>query len=495
MSRRSEASDLIYDSGAVDATFESSKVYTPYALARAVVEALRDHPNAKWLEPSHGEGVFLKALADVGVERGRIRAIDLDKRDAENDQFGFVSRGVDFLDWAGNTRERFDRIVGNPPYLAIRNLPPGMRERAASIQDLSGSFIGAASNVWYAFVVRAVNLLREGGALAFVLPSAAEYADYSRPMRESIRQKFSELEVFRCKRPLFDSVQEGTVVAIARGYKECGFRFARKLYATPERLISGLTNSRTSLAECPTASVSQRDKTILFSKIGKIRLGGVTGDAKYFVLTEKERQALKLPVASCKRVLTRARHLCSSVVSDNSWDRLRCAGERVWLFHPRMKDLENRYVSKYLLEGECNRSGFKVRSREPWYSTPLPSEVHGFMSGMSRFGPWICINQSMRLNATNTLYVITFDASIEANLRFAYALALLTSAVQKQLRKAERRYADGLRKFEPGAIARLALPVPPETRQYADAYSTAVDAMLCGERLRATAIADGAFGL
>src|SRR4051794_9884495 len=54
------------------------KIYTPFPLARAITNAVGDHAGAAWLEPSHGQGAFLRALADMRVPRERIRAIDLD---------------------------------------------------------------------------------------------------------------------------------------------------------------------------------------------------------------------------------------------------------------------------------------------------------------------------------------------------------------------------------------------------------------------------------
>jgi methylase of polypeptide subunit release factors len=110
---------------------ESCKVYTPSPLADAMIAALGDKPHLQWLEPSHGKGAFVEALARRGISKARIIAIDLDPTSAPGDKFAKVFRGVDFLRWATRTDCRFDRIVGNPPYIAISQLPVSLRGAAA----------------------------------------------------------------------------------------------------------------------------------------------------------------------------------------------------------------------------------------------------------------------------------------------------------------------------------------------------------------------------
>jgi len=222
----------------------SSKVYTPADLAEAIVRALGDEPQVSWLEPSHGEGVFVEALARLGVRKARIVAVDLDPATSAADSLATTFRGVDFLRWASETERRFDRIVGNPPFIAIKQLPPSLQKSAASVPDLDGRPIGRGANVWYSFVLASLRLLKRGGCLAFVLPSAAEFADYSAAIRQAVRKTFSSLELYRCERPLFENVQEGTLVAIARGYGRQPFVVRRKYFQTRAVLIHVLSQRR-----------------------------------------------------------------------------------------------------------------------------------------------------------------------------------------------------------------------------------------------------------
>lgn len=474
---------------------ESCKVYTPPPLARAIVRALSDAANASWLEPSYGNGVFLRAISDLAVTRERVRAIDLDCSASADDVLARVKRGVDFLAWSSTTSERFDRIVGNPPYVAISQLPASQRRVAACVSGFDGLPIGSCANTWYAFVLSALRLLRDGGSMGFILPSAVEYAEYASPLRTAIRYQFESLDLFRCRRPLFDDVQEGTVVVIARGYKRGPLRFRRREFSNAASLVAGLTRECSDgLRRCRVALPTTSSTAVTLSQVADIRLGGVTGDSKFFLLTEIERNSHQLPATACTPVVSKARHLSTAIISRADWEKLRLAGERVWLFNPRGVAVRHPEVQRYLGlavdKGGCNRSAYKIKGRAPWYNTPLPKQPHGFISGMSRHGPWISLNDFADLNATNTLYVITFAPRISADQRYGYALSFLCSRVQRQLRKTARRYADGLIKYEPSSITSLRLPPLPQRADIRSLYQEAVRCLLAGERHAARRIAD-----
>lgn len=474
---------------------KSCKVYTPSPLADAMITALGDEPDYTWLEPSHGTGAFVEALSRRNVKKERIVAIDLDPAPAPADVFARTIRATDFLRWSSRTRLHFDRIVGNPPYVAISQLPVSLRRTAAAVMDLSDNPIGNGANVWYAFVVASIRLLSRGGSLGFVLPSAAEFASYSATIRTAVRDAFQSVELYRCERPLFSEVQEGSIVAIARNYQGQPFRIARRRFPTPRALIAALCErQRISGKPCTERLHSEDSETIALGSVAQIRVGGVTGDAQYFLMNEDRRRGLKLPQAALTPVVSRARQLRSSFIDADVWTKLKQNGDRIWLFNPSESVKNHPSVKTYLRRrlGGCNRSAFKVANRRPWYRTPLPATPHAFISGMSQFGPWLCINEMPKLNATNTLYVASFDTATQ-NERYGYALAMMTSNVRKQLRRAGRRYADGLVKFEPSALASLRLPLLPRGLEYRPYYAKAVEALLNGCVRQAITIADSVF--
>ena len=469
-------------------------VPTPKDLAESIVKFLGDESHLRWLEPSHGTGVFVEAIARLSVQKERVIAIDLDPVVSPADKKATTYRRVDFLKWAQTTELKFDRIVGNPPYISIKRLPQSLRKTAASILDVNGKTIGVNANLWYAFVLASLRLLNEGGSLAFVLPSSAEFSNYSAAIRKSLHKTFRDLDLYRCTRPLFESVREGTIVAIAKGYGSGPCVVRRRRFSSRQELIRALTKTRKSPGRICRVNAKDASELVALKSVASIRLGGVTGDAAFFLMDEDKRQHFRLPTSALTRVLSKARHLRFAQIQREHWTQLRDSGERVWLFNPSAQLVrENSKVQRYLDldpgDGGCNRSAYKIAGRSPWYRTPLLGRADAFMSGMSRYGPYLCINEMQELRATNTLYVVTFFPANRQD-RYRWALALMTSIAQRQIRAIGRHYADGLVKYEPGPLGDIKLPtLKPET-DYRSLYEQAVAAVLVLDPAVAKDIAD-----
>jgi adenine-specific DNA-methyltransferase len=459
-----------------------------------MVRALGDLRAGTWLEPAHGNGAFVEAISRLGVRNDRIVAVDLDPAPAVADHLATALRGVDFLEWAKDTDQRFDRIVGNPPFISIAQLPLTLQRSACSVVDLNGRPIGKGANLWYAFVLASLALLRKGGCLAFVLPSAAQFANYCAAGREGVAKAFGSLELYRCTKPLFEHVQDGTLVAVARNYGAGPGLVSRRSFETRAGLAQGLSQSgHVSGHKCPSKKVLGDQPQFTLGAVAEIGLGGVTGDASFFLMNETKRASLDLPVSAFSPVVSKAKHLRSAAMTQIDWDDLRASGERIWLFSPSAGSRDHPRVRHYLrlgrLEGGCNRLGYKVSIRDPWYRTPMPSVPDAFLSGMSQHGPWLCINETQRVNATNTLYVVRFRSGNRLDW-YRWALALLSSEARRQLRRIGRRYPDGLLKYEPGSLAKVDLPRLRMDADHKNLYIKATAALLSGNSRLSREIAD-----
>jgi hypothetical protein len=232
---------------------------------------------------------------------------------------------------------------------------------------------------------------------------------------------------------------------------------------------------------------------VTLDRVAEMRLGGVTGDASYFLMNEERRRALELPKSALIPVVSKAKHLQCPSLSIKEWNKLKSSGQRIWLFNPPVHATKHPKVKRYVEladnEGGCNRNAYKVTIREPWYRTPMPNAPDVFLSGMSQHGPWLSINEMDGLNATNTLYVVTFR-NRNRKTWYRWALALLSSTAQRQIRRIARRYADGLIKYEPGALGKIELPALREDADHRSLYARAVRALLAEDLRMAKDIAD-----
>ncbi len=78
----------------------------------------------------------------------------------------------------------FDVIIGNPPYVRFENLPENEREDFAN----SGIFKTAYQkfDIFILFLEKAITLLKPGGRIGFIVPSAILNQTYAMPLRKMI---------------------------------------------------------------------------------------------------------------------------------------------------------------------------------------------------------------------------------------------------------------------------------------------------------------------
>lgn len=459
--------------------------------------ALDPRAGEDFLEPCIGSGALVRALARKGVPAKRIRALDLEPASRDSDRFARVIRGTDFLHWATRTSERFNKIIANPPYLALSRLGERLRKNAQLVCDpFSGKTLPLRGNYWHSFLCASLHLLKRDGGLAFLLPAAWDYGNYAEQLREQLPRHFEHVHVHRSYTPLFKGVQEGSVVLLALGFRREQKKFHRGEYFQIKDLLRSLSSPSIS------GNVSEKPETVChpephFRKLGDlvdIPIGAVCGDARYFLLTEAKRRSHKLPISSCIPVLSRSSHLQKALISRRVWEGLRNRQERIWLFRPDERHRNNKSVQRYLRlpldSGGCDRSRFKVRVRKTWYQTEMPMQVDGFISGMSSAGPWLALSSMPRLNVTNTLYVVKFKSAATLPQRAAIGLAMLTSSARRTIARVGRRYPDGLLKFEPGDLKEIQIPIVSRLKGATRVYRKAIGYFLDGDVKKAEALAD-----
>ncbi|NJL27303.1 MAG: hypothetical protein HC897_05120 [Thermoanaerobaculia bacterium] len=462
-----------------------------------MVRALGDEPGGVWLDPCIGDGAFVAGIAELGIPSKRILAFDLNPRNAERDLLAQTVRGVDFVAWASHQQAVCDRVVMNPPYVALSKLRGEPRTAALTMSLPAGDRIPLKANYWCAFVLAAMRALRPGGCMAAVLPAAWDYARYARAIREAVIDGFGEVTVVRSLKPLFPGVLEGAVVVIAKDRLGPG-RILRRLET---RDAAGTIHALDQLAlgrilrfaKTMLAIRATRPQETRLGDVLDIRIGGVTGDARYFLLNEARRQELGLPRAALRPVLTRCRQLRVGFVTHQEWQTLRDSGERVWLFSPPDQLLEHEAVRRYLtdgLDGLCQVDRYKIQSRDPWYRTPTPMRIDAFLSGMSKRLPFLVFSEMPRLSATNTLYVARFKQRVTSDTQLAVGIALLTSRVRDELASRARLYADGLLKLEPAELGHVRIPLLERLEGARTVFERATALFASGQEIEAANLAD-----
>lgn len=191
--------------------------YTPVEIAEWIVQQTYGPLLAKWqgdepppriLDPACGAGVFLTVaaralqarcqqllLSDFKKQQAAklaLYGIDIDPATVRtaHTQTKLPRANFECTDALSMTTDmRFAAIVGNPPYVSIREL--AKCRTSAAVSDLRERFTTARGNfdLYVLFIERALQWLQPGGRLGFIIPNKWATLDYAQQLREMLLQE------------------------------------------------------------------------------------------------------------------------------------------------------------------------------------------------------------------------------------------------------------------------------------------------------------------
>lgn len=228
-----------------------SAYFTPPGLASATLAAIGELVDLsaplRILDPACGGGSFLVPTARLLIECriakgetpgkacraviGQLRGVEIDpglalisagllkrmiRREWEQD----VDTGNLVLCANALTAElpaTFDVAIGNPPYSKV------WRAGAEEAKALAGrADLGGHTNLYALFVIRALDWLRPGGALAFVLPTSFVAGPYFAGLREEIldRADVVRIDLHQQREDLFLDATQDVCLLVLRRHRE-----------------------------------------------------------------------------------------------------------------------------------------------------------------------------------------------------------------------------------------------------------------------------------
>ncbi|WP_304370880.1 N-6 DNA methylase [uncultured Helicobacter sp.] len=133
------------------------QVFTPPHIVSdmlALIQSTKKLSNPRFLEPSCGNGAFFQNLPKnkVGIEIDS--SVVCDKAILQEDFFAY------------STNEKFDCIIGNPPYVRYQDIAISTKALLKSYSKLFDS----RSNLYLFFIYKCILHLKEGGELIFITP-------------------------------------------------------------------------------------------------------------------------------------------------------------------------------------------------------------------------------------------------------------------------------------------------------------------------------------
>ncbi len=179
--------------------------FTPRDIASFMLDLSQTSANAKVLEPSSGEGVFLNLLEERGY--GDLLAFEIDPGLARERR---CVRCESFV--SAELPHDFDLVIGNPPYIRWKNLTQEFKDELAE-NFLWQKHFNSLCDYACIFMLKGVEVLKEGGELIFICPEYWMNTTHAISLRNYLLDHgyFSDIYIFN-EAPIFKGATVSSVV-------------------------------------------------------------------------------------------------------------------------------------------------------------------------------------------------------------------------------------------------------------------------------------------
>ncbi|MHA1222290.1 MAG: HsdM family class I SAM-dependent methyltransferase [Candidatus Heimdallarchaeaceae archaeon] len=186
--------------------YEISFVATPPEIVDLMVGLIPNKKYLKILDTGCGKGAFLQSL--IRNKFHNVEGIELNSSFAnfcKNKYAAVKIYNEDFLTWKNN--KKYDIIIGNPPYAHYNSLPEDTQKIVYEITKTK------ETDIYYAFIIKSIDLLQENGVLIYIVPYGFLYATHAKTVREKIvRNGFLELIIDLDESRLFNGENPETII-------------------------------------------------------------------------------------------------------------------------------------------------------------------------------------------------------------------------------------------------------------------------------------------
>lgn len=475
---------------------ERGAFFTPADIADFLAEwATAGQPDARVMDPSCGEAVFLVAAArrlaangaDPGSTGDLLFGVDLHKASLAESRrllraegFGASLTVGDFFDQAppaqlGSSLPWMDAVVGNPPFIRYQDHRGDARKRSAAAALAQGVRLSGLASSWAALLVHASAFLKPEGRVAMVLPAELMTVGYAEPIRRWLRRRFAAVHLVLFEELQFHDAEEQVVLLVARGSGGCD-AFAlhqvrdaedlRRLHVFDGVAVSPSAEGKWTDLLLPTERRAMfrrvtSEQFVDLAEYGAPELGTVTGANPFFTLTEGTRESYGLTLNDVTPIVPPGtKHLKGTLFTKGRWEQLKLQGERVWMLSPKAKTPKGG-LARYIAHGEglAVHEAYKCTVRTPWWRPPGVGAPDLFFTYMSHRYPRL-IGNDAGVTFVNSMHGLVLRDGAPRCAKAALPLLALNSVSMLGAEIFGRSYGGGILKMEPSEAAQLPVPKP-----------------------------------
>lgn len=471
-----------------EALRQKGQFWTPDWVAEAMVSYVVAGGSDHVFDPAVGAGAFFraaKAITDLSGKSFVLLGTEIDHNAIEQARQNGLKESdlahIQIRDFVLDPPpSKFKAIVGNPPYIRHHRLPAQIK---ANLKKLSAQTLGTPldgrAGLHVYFLLRALQLLKPGGRLAFIMPADTCEGVFSADLWRWITNNFRlEASVtFAPQASPFPGVDTNPIIFLIKNAKPTAdFLWAQCLKPQTRQLRAWMSSDFEFKAEALTvhcrqlaeglqtglsrAPIEVRSSGSVLGDFAKVMRGIATGANEFFFLTGQQSAKLKIPEEFLIPAIGRTRDVCGDEINSETLLSLKKKGRPTLLFSPdgRAIDLFPDSVRQYLRRGEALELNQKslIATRKPWYKMEVRPTPPILFAYLGRRNTRFILNSAKVVPLTGFLCIYPYRGDDEFTKKLWEALRHPETIANLSL--VGKSYGNGAIKVEPRALERLLIP-------------------------------------
>ena len=193
--------------------------YTPSTITEFILRwAIPKNSNYNILEPCCGDGVFLRQIQKNNHTYKSITAVEIDSTEAKKARGLNLSDTTvntkDFYQYCNTSNDKFDLIVGNPPYIRYQYFDKDQRAIAEKIFLKMNLKYSKLMNPWVSFIVGSSMMLKKKGKIGFVIPAEILQVSYAKELRNFLAHFYNKIGIISFRRLVFPEAQQEVILLL-----------------------------------------------------------------------------------------------------------------------------------------------------------------------------------------------------------------------------------------------------------------------------------------
>ena len=451
--------------------------YTPPAIASFILHwGINGSTDADILEPSCGDGVFLEQMATEHMLFHHTTAVEYEAVEAEKARaIGLHDSEVinsDFHRFCLYTEQRFNLVVGNPPFIRYQYYDEEQQVLAGEIFKKAGLKRSKLTNAWVTFVVGCSLLLKEKGKMGFVIPSELLQVTYAQQLRKYLATSFNKINIIS-----FENLEiQQEVVLLLCERTGTGEHLIEHIEVKDAEALQQLDPHRLKL---PTKQIDfHADKWTYYfldkeeldflnkvrvknmPKIGTyadVEVGITTGSNGYFTVPQGVVDMYQLHEYA-RPMVGRSVQVNSLCFTKTDWQQNLANGAKANLlvFTPGAKENGNEGTKAYIENGEQQgiNKGYKTSIRDDWYVIPSIKLSDALFLRRNNLYPKFVLNEA-RAYTTDTMHRVFIKEGVN---RKAFVVSYYNSLSFAFAEILGRNFGGGVLELMPSEVEGVYLP-------------------------------------